>query len=86
MQINTKFDIGDSVVFLHRNAFYRGTISRIEVSASSQGDNVFSLVQYYFANLTEDFHNNCPAYKYESEVAATKEELAKLVPEMDLND
>ena len=82
MQITTKFNIGDSVVFLHRNCFTRRVISRIEIEASKQQDEVTgtrdsTLIRYYFDNLVNDFHSNESAYKYENEIAATKEELAK---------
>ena len=82
MQINTKFSVGDSVVFLHRNCFTRRTISRIEITASSQGikDTEPSvLITYYFPDLEST--NYDPNYKYENEIAATKEELAKMAPE-----
>ena len=82
MQITTKFNIGDSVVFLHRNCFTRRIISRIEVTASTQDDKTSTLITYYFPDISEDFNNNDPSYKYENEIATTKEELAKISQEM----
>lgn len=77
MQITTKFNVGDSVVFLHHNAFYRSTVTSIEIEAHQRDDKTSTVIKYYFAGLRSDFQNCQPDYKYESEIAATKEELAK---------
>ena len=78
MQITTKFEIGDSVVFLHHNSFTRREVTRIEIEASKQCLNPSEssvLIKYYFANLESESGYSAP-YKYEAEIAKTKEELA----------
>jgi hypothetical protein len=77
MQINTKFNIGDSVVFLHRDCFMRRVVSRIEIESSAQDDKSIVVIRYFFL----DIERIGPIYKYESEIAATKEELAKMSKE-----
>lgn len=84
MQITTKFDVGDSVVFLHNNCFTRREITRIEIEASKQDGKESHTIKYYFANLEKDYSNRgyyVPDYKYENEIASTKEELADLAQE-----
>jgi hypothetical protein len=71
MQINTKFNVGDSVVFLHNNRIQRAAISRIDVSASAVYPS--GVVTYYFDVMVTTA--NGVIYKYEQEIALTKEEL-----------
>lgn len=75
MQITTKFNVGDSVVFIHDNAFRRKEISKIGIEVSLYTHLGAPLITYFFKDM-ERSRNNSEVYKYEHEIAATKEELA----------
>lgn len=76
MKVETKFEVGQQVVFFHDNILYRRPVNRIEITLTKQATEEFSvsLIIYWFV-MDPDSNFKAEAYKYESEVALTKEEL-----------
>ena len=83
MKIETKFGVGDSVVFLQDGAVWRKTIIKLEVTVDRSLNPTDAtptlLIVYYF---DEKDRYGQPLYKYETEVAATKAELIEISREM----
>ena len=71
MKVETKFNVGDSVVFIHDNVLVRKDISRIEITATQQDGKASILTVYYFP--AQDKHRQL--CRYEQEIASSKEEL-----------
>jgi len=81
MQITTKFNVGDSVVFLHNNAFTRREIAKIDIEVAAYLPTpATALITYYFKNLPPNQYH-AEVYKYESEVALSKEDLTAMMQE-----
>ena len=79
MNIITKFNVGEQVYFLEGGCLYYRPINRITIETKNgygwnEKKEEESLVIYYFV-LNPDFTEFREIYKYESEVAVTKEEL-----------
>ena len=79
MNINTKFNVGEQVYFLEGGSLYYRPINRITIETKNgygwnEKKEEESLVIYYFV-LNPDYTKFQEIYKYESEVAATKEDL-----------
>jgi hypothetical protein len=77
MNINTKFNVGEQVYFLEGGSLYYRPINRITIETKIDNSNKTKgelLIIYYFV-LNPDFTEFREIYKYESEVAATKEDL-----------
>jgi hypothetical protein len=82
MQITTKFNVGDSVVFLHKDTFTRREIVKIHIEVNAYSPiPATALIMYYFKDLHRDQYSNSEVYKYETELAKTKAELAELMSE-----
>lgn len=75
MQINTRFNVGDFVVFLHQSAVHRNNITKIKVE--TVGTTGKLLITYLFEEMPLVF--NSPVYKYEAEVAKDVEELVSIL-------
>ena len=68
MKIETKFGVGQKVLFIHGEALFCREVAKIEIEIKAQSE----LITYYFY-ISPD-HSKM-VYKYENEVAVTKEEL-----------
>ena len=84
MKIETKFNPGDSVVFLKDGGVWRKTIGHIEITVAKpfgapEGTPAQPLIVYHFDD--KDSHREA-VYKYETEVAATKAELIEISKEL----
>jgi hypothetical protein len=80
MQITTKFNVGDSVVFLHHDAFCRREISKISIEVNIHSPLRSPTIIYFFKDMVRDKYNS-EVYKYETEIALSKAALAELMNE-----
>jgi hypothetical protein len=80
MQITTKFNVGDSVVFLHNNAFRRKEIAKIAIEVNTYTTPPTPIITYFFKDMVRSQYNS-EVYKYETEIAPSKAELAELMHE-----
>ena len=76
MKIETKFDVGDSVVFLQTGEIWRREVIRIKIMIDTSTDN--PIITYQFGVFDSGVSY---VEKYESEIAKTKYELIELLPE-----
>lgn len=76
MTIETKYNIGDEVVFIQENAIHRGTIRNIAVRVRSN-DYTDEQYEYYDINCYEKALSKTYKEVHESLIYRTKEELLK---------
>jgi len=79
MNITTKFNVGEQVYFLEEGSLFRRPVQRITVEIKNSSSDkiehkIEPLIIYYFI-LYPTVTGSQEKYKYENEVAATKEEL-----------
>lgn len=79
MTITTKFNVGQEVLFLNESSVTKATIRKITVEVHgyglAEGKEPEPLVNYLFDGRNR---HGGEMYRYESEVAATVEDLIKL--------
>jgi len=83
MTINTKFNVGEQVYFLHSGCVYLRPVHKIHVEVtkkcglppSFRGVGEIELLVTYFFVLNPNSSTREEIYKYENELGASKEDL-----------
>lgn len=79
MNVKTKFELGQEVLFIHNALVYRSTIQRISIEMNYSGKGLpdpIPLITYHFLLPSAEREQ---IYRYEDEIASTKEELIQRV-------
>ena len=74
MQINTRFDVGDEVVFIYDDAVYKRHIRNIEIQILRANS---PIIIYHFIDPKK--RDGYTLHKCEPEVAKTVEELVSII-------
>jgi hypothetical protein len=76
MQINTQFNVGESVYFLHEDQIYHRPIRSIHIEARQS---MLAVITYFFDSIPK-LSGGSDLYKYENELGATVADLIHKIP------